>query len=127
MLTLCRFQKVKATLKPHIDAVGRKVNDPNLFDDIRQSCADRRAFLLMSKDGYIILKPQVKSGLIKTIVWFAYSERPGAMFKYRKEIERLCRENGSTLIEWWSCSQALDLFSEKHNYQKAMTVWSKEL
>lgn len=115
-----------------ISRIGSRANDPSLYERIEKACLNQQAFLFVSRDGFIVLKPMAGRRLL---VWVAHSHTAADRLAYFYEIERLARELPASMITFWSNRRGFARIAPAFGYSatsstwmdKPITVWSKNL
>ena len=124
---LVSFQNHSDCIKDPITNIGLSCNRRRLYEDIEDACKNKRAFLFMNEDGFFVLKPYVRDGLIIVQVWVAYSKIGNAMTKYQSAIEECAKDIGAAQLEFYTARKGYERLAPRHGWQKAFTVWTKDL
>ena len=85
--------------KYQITKIGNAVNDPEMFERVKEACLDRRAFLFVGPEGFTVLKPIAGPAVLS---WCSHTNRRADLFMYQQEIERLSRMIQAEWIEFWT-------------------------
>ena len=113
-----------------IIAIGRTVNDADLFKNIQKACREKQAFLFSEKDSFVVLTFKNTS----LFIWAAWSSIPRCMDLYTPMFEQMGRDIGATQIEFWSVRKGFfKRLSQDWSHQQStwnetpITVWTKPL
>lgn len=60
-------------LRTVIEATGIRGNDPNIFRVIDEACSNERAFLFLSGDDFVILRPRINQATYLELLFVAAS------------------------------------------------------
>jgi len=113
-----------------ITSIGESVNDPQLFNRIQKACLNKQAFLFVSRDGFVVLKPMAGKRLL---IWVACSFLHTNRLSYLYEIERFARDIDARILVFWSNRRGFNRLSlgfssvESEWMGRPITVWSKHL
>lgn len=115
-----------------ISRIGSSVNDPNLYQRIEEACLNKQAFLFLSQDGFVILKPVSGPGVL---VWVAHSYSAVDRLSYIYEIERFAREIDAKHLTFWSNRKGFFKIIPQYGFTslsaqwmgEPITVWSKRI
>ncbi|WGY45224.1 hypothetical protein [Vibrio sp. ABG19] len=128
-LSLQPYDKWRGRLYPILLKTEHK-NRHAFAENVDRALLNRKAFLFLSPDGFLVLKPFDGD---KVCIMFAYSFVQGATTKYQPEIERLCRQIGAKqLVFCTALGKAFARVSKRLGYQLVeknghISTWLKEL
>jgi len=131
-LRLVDFADWELRIAHHIIDIGLTCNKPYLHRDIKDACLNKRAFLFVAPEGFVVLKPQAKNAVRSILVWVAYSMSGTAINDYADKIESLARETGSTHLDFYTVRRGFDKLAptlgwSKERVEGDFTVWRKAL
>ncbi len=117
--------------RQQINEIGNTVNDPDLFENIKEACLEKRAFLFSESTSFAVLSFKH----VSLFVWVAGSAMSNGMANYLPTFEQMGRDVGSTYIEFWSIRKGffklLPPLGWTHIQSEwngiPITVWSKTL
>lgn len=115
-----------------ITNIGNSVNDLNLYDRISKACLNKQAFLFVSLDGFVVLKPMSGKRLL---IWVAFTFKAVSRIAYMREIERFGRDIEANSLMFWSCRPGFRKIIKPFGFESTesewmgtpITVWSKQL
>lgn len=115
-----------------ISRIGDSVNDTDLYNRIEKACLNKQAFLFVSRDGFLVMRPMAGNRLL---IWVAHSNKSTDRLAYFFEIERLAREISASMITFWSNRKGFFRIAPSYGYtatsstwmNRPITVWSKKL
>lgn len=126
---------VPSAIKSRIDQInqiGDSVSDPELYSRIEKACHNKQAFLFLSCDGFVVLKPMAGKRLL---IWVAHSNAPIDRVSYLYEIERFARDIHAAKLIFFSNRKGFHRVIPRFGFNavesdwmgKPITVWSKAL
>ncbi|MGR5465372.1 hypothetical protein ACPV5G_20760 [Photobacterium damselae] len=86
-------------------------------DEIDKALSDGRAFLFIGADGFFVLEPLSRNGIVRVNVMFAFNWGANAIDRYQSIIERLAREIGARSIELYTVVKGLIPLLENNNWR----------
>lgn len=115
-----------------INRIGASINDPKLFKRIEEACLNQQAFLFVSPDGFLVLKPVTGPGVL---VWAAHSIRKTNRLTYFFEIEQFARDINAQHVTFLSRRKGFHKIAPLYGYsprpdvwmERPITVWIKHL
>jgi hypothetical protein len=115
-----------------IKKIGDSVNDPDLYSRIEKACHNKQAFLFISADVFVVLKPMAGKRLL---IWVACSNTPVDRVSYLFEIERFARDIHAERLVFYSNRKGFHKVIPRYGFNavdsewmgKPITVWSKAL
>lgn len=105
--------------KDRINRIGERVNDPDLFKNIKEACLNKRAFFFAFEKGFFVLRP--RPGAV--LVWVAASYSPANRLAVQSIIEDLVREIGGQCIEFWTVRPGFNRVARSLGYSPAPDIW----
>lgn len=102
-------------LFPIIKQTERR-NDHIFADEIDKALSEDRAFLFIGDDGFFVLEPLSRNGIVRVNVMFAFNWGANAIDRYQSTIERLAREIGARSIELYTVVKGLIPLLESNNW-----------
>jgi hypothetical protein len=100
-----------------IEEAARR-NNHDFAQQVDEALLDSRAFLLITKCGFIVLQPTIKDGLVWVNIMFAYSWGTTALGLHMEEIYALARKIGARGIELYTVVPKLELFLTRKKFTK---------
>lgn len=115
-----------------ISRIGASVNDPTLFIRVKEACLNRRAFLFVSQEGFVVLQPVIGPGVL---IWIAHSDQAVDRLSYLCELERFARDISAKHLTFWSARKGFYRIIPRYGFTskpaewmgKPITVWTKKL
>ncbi|KZZ72401.1 hypothetical protein A3765_28525 [Oleiphilus sp. HI0130] len=116
---------------PHLQKIAEDSEQPNLTRDALEACLTKRAFLLISKTGFLIVKPKVRDGKTQLLLWVAWS--PAGRPEYTEEdlnfLGRLFEVNE---LEFWTKRKGFARLGPRLGFEmvgieSGFNVWRKAL
>ncbi|MGR5241752.1 hypothetical protein ACPV36_12715 [Photobacterium damselae] len=103
-------------LLPIIQQTERR-NNHKFADEIDKALSDGRAFLFIGADGFFVLEPLSRNGIVRVNIMFAFNWGANAIDRYQSTIERLAREIGARSIELYTAVKGLIPLLENNNWR----------
>lgn len=115
-----------------ISRIGANVNDPTLYQRIEEACLKQQAFLFVSQECFVILRPTTGPGVL---IWVAHSNKAVDRLCYIYEIERFARDINAKHLTFWSNRKGFSRVIPRYGFEarpaewmgKPITVWTKKL
>jgi len=115
-----------------ITRIGASVNDPNLYRRIEEACLKKQAFLFVSQECFVILKPTAGPGVL---VWIAQTYKAVDRLGYLYEMERFARDISAKHLTFWSNRKGFSKIIPQYGFVakpaewmgSPITVWTKKL
>lgn len=115
-----------------ITRIGSAVNDPKLYQRIEEACLNKQAFLFVSQEGFVVLKPVAGPGVL---IWVAHSSKVTDRLSYMYELERFARDINAKHLTFWSNRKGFARVIPQYGFSgtsanwmgKPITVWTKKL
>lgn len=86
--------------RAEIVSISKSTNEPELFDNVKKACLNRRAFLFVCSDGFAVLEPVVRDSIGRGVnIWLAFSRDQNTWGKYLPDVENLTRNIGGSYVE----------------------------
>lgn len=103
-------------LLPIIQQIEQR-NNHMFADEIDKALSEDRAFLFIGDDGFFVLEPLSRNGIVRVNVMFAFNWGANAIDRYQSTIERLAREIGARSIELYTAVKGLIPLLENNNWR----------
>lgn len=131
-LVKVEWSKHRERLKPFIDAIGDKANDPKFYTNINKACSNERAFLFLAFDGFIVLRPRQQNKLTYVEIAAGYFTGGNAATRYQKQIISLARMGSASYIEFLTIRKGAGHVAKKLGWKYSgnhehLTVWRYHL
>ncbi|WP_157497746.1 hypothetical protein [Gilvimarinus chinensis] len=129
-LAPCRFER----WREEVERLSHTVNDPDMFDRIKEALLNRRAFFFESEHGIAVLKPCATHALAWVAISSNHCGRIG-LESYFSELEFLAQVAGSPALQFWTTRKGFTRICQRRGYQSCasewrgtpITVWEKPL
>ncbi len=132
LLVRVKWSEHRERLKPFIDKVGIKANDPELYTSIDKACSNEWAFLFLAPDGFCVLQPrhQRKTSYIDVVI--AFSHGGNAMQSYLPLIIKLAKQGTAEFIRFYTIRKGFEKIAPRFDWQKAgyhrnLAIWRYKL
>jgi hypothetical protein len=118
-LTLVRVEwsEHRERLKPNIDDIGNKANDPELYTHIDKACSNEWAFLFLAPDGFVVLRPRHQRTIDFIEVLVAYCSGGNAFQKYLSNLLFLAQLGKATHLQFLTARKGLNKVAPKHGWR----------
>ncbi len=124
------WQQYRDKLLPIIQTTEKR-NSHLFSDEIDKALSSDRAFLFVGEDGFFVLQPISRTGIVTVNVMFAFNWESNAIHRYQSTIERLSREIGARGLELTTAVKGLIPLLEAHGWQQTnsdrIMHWTKIL
>ncbi len=131
-LAKAKWSKHREKLKPVLDIIGLKANDPAFYANIDKACSNEWAFLFLAPDGFVILRPRQDHNTSYIEITAGYCNGGNAINKYQQQIISLARMGNARYIEFLTirkgASKVAVKFGWKHyGYHEQLAIWRYQL
>lgn len=122
----------RARLKSLIDRIGALANDKDFYTNIDKACSNEWAFLFLSPDGFVILRPRYQREVNYIDVVAAHCYESNAIYKYLPFILTLARKGQAQFLRFYTVRKGFDKVALKHGFNKAgyhrnFAIWRYKL
>lgn len=83
-----------------IDKVASDVNEPDLFENIKDACRKKQAFCFGDETTRVVLKLMEREGVRYMLVWLGVSTGIGALEKFNPIVTEISRAAGAEWFEF---------------------------
>lgn len=83
-----------------INKVATDVNEPDLFENIKDACRKKQAFCFGDETTRVVLKLMEREGLRYMLVWLGVSTGIGALEKFNPIVTEISRAAGAEWFEF---------------------------
>lgn len=129
-ITKQNWQQYRDKLLLIIQATEKR-NSHIFSDEIDKALSSGRAFLFVGEDGFFVLQPLSRSGIVTVNVMFAFNWESNAIDRYQSTIEQLSREIGARGLELTTAVNGLIPLLEAQGWQQTnsdrIMHWTKTL
>ncbi|MGR5465348.1 hypothetical protein ACPV5G_20640 [Photobacterium damselae] len=115
-ITKKSWRDYREKLFPIIKQTERR-NNHKFADEIDKALSDGRAFLFIGADGFFVLEPLSRNGIVRVNVMFAFNWGANAIDRHQSTIESLAREIGARSIELYTAVKGLIPLLENNNWR----------
>jgi len=131
-LVKVKWSEHRERLKPIIDEIGLKANDPELYTNIDKACSNEWAFLFLALDGFIVLQPRYQRQIIYIDITVAYFTAGNALQKYLPFLVTLAKKGAAQFIRFYTIRKSADKVApnygwEKIGYHRNLAIWRYKL
>jgi len=116
-LVMVEWSKYRDKIKIHIDNIGSKANDHELYTNIDKACSNEWAFLFLATDGFVILRPRHQQQTHYIDVSAAYCDSGNALLKYQQHIINLASCGNAKYIEFYTVRKGFNRIAPKYKWQ----------
>lgn len=102
--------------KPLIDNIARRIQEPDMYDRIREALHNRRAFLFQSEDVFTVLTPHPDYMLCWALGSHTQALNRQRQQYYLKEVERLALIGGARFLRIWSVRKGFSRILRGNGY-----------
>lgn len=119
--------------KSHINKLGNRFGERNLYNEITQAIESNEALALMHHEvGIVVIKPVHRGGEFTMLIWLAIGFCRNAFAKYLPVIEDMARQQKVSKIEFETKRKGFKRFAAKFNFNEVRqrdeyTIFSKEV
>lgn len=131
-LVKVKWSEHRKRLKPFIDGIGLKTNDPQLYTNIDKACSNEWAFLFLSPDGFCVLQPRYQRKIVYLDIVAAHSTGGNAMSLYLPFIIMLAKQGAAKFIRFYTVRKGFERTATKYGWLKAgyhrnLAIWRYKL
>ncbi|WP_407330547.1 hypothetical protein [Enterovibrio sp. 27052020O] len=94
-------------------------NSHDFTQQVDDALTNGSAFLFIADDGFMVLKPTTRNGVIWVTVMFAFNWGGDAISRYQSHIETMTRQIGGRGVELFTAVAALSPILLDQGYSKA--------
>lgn len=106
--------------RSEIISISKPINEPELFENVKKACLNRRAFLFVCSDGFAVLEPVVREPIGKGVnIWLAFSRGKDTWGKHLPEVELLARRIGGAYVELSAARKGYFRRAPKYGFELA--------
>lgn len=102
-----------------ISEIGESVNDPTLFDRVKEACLNRRAFLFVSPECFLVLKPFSDS----VLVWVACANARINHNEFIVDLNQLCTDVSAKKVFFYSNRRGFEKLAKKFGFISSPSMW----
>lgn len=119
-------------LKPLIDEIALKSNNPELYTTTDKACSDERAFLFLSPDSFCVLQPRHQRQTTYLDIVIAHSNCGDAMSIHLPFIVMLAKKGAAEYIRFYTVRKGFERVAKKHGwgkygYHRNLAIWRYKL
>ena len=118
-LVKVEWSKYREFLKPEIDKIGVKANDPKFYTYIDKACSNEWAFLFLSPGGFVVLQPRQQREVSYIDIVAAHCIEGDAIPKYLSFILTLASKGKAQYLRFYTVRKGFDKVALKHGFNKA--------
>lgn len=131
-LVRVKWSEHRERLKPFIDEIALKTNDPQLYTNTNKACSNEWAFLFLSPDGFCVLQPRYQREIIYLDVTIAYCSGGNALKKYLPFIVMLAKKGAAQFLRFYTVRKGFEKIApkygwEKQGYHRNLAIWRYKL
>lgn len=131
-LVKVKWSEHRERLKPFIDEIGLKADDPQLYTNIDKACSNEWAFLFLAPDGFIVLQPRYQRQIIYIDITAAHFTAGNALNKYLSPLITLAKQGNAQFIRFYTVRKSADKVApkygwEKQGYHRNLAIWRYKL
>jgi hypothetical protein len=120
-LKRCDWNIYKHQLKPTIEQVGIKGNSPNIYKIIDEACSNEWAFLFLSPDGFVILRPR-HSKVTYLELLFAYNKSTNSLSTYTPALVSIAHSINAEYLEFITFRKGMNRVAVRENWSICGTI-----
>jgi len=127
-LVKAEWSEHRQRLKEPIERIGKVADDHDLFTNIDKACSNEQAFLFLSPDGFMVLRPRHQSGEPYIEITVASCHGGNAVIRYQNLIAELARRGNAKFIEFLTVRKGCEKVAPrhgwiKHGYHQHLAIW----
>lgn len=131
-LVKVKWSEHRERIKPIIDKMALKTNDPDIYSYIDKACSNEWAFLFLAPNGFCVLQPRYQREITYIDVTIAYSTDGDAISKYLPFIIMLAKKGSAQFLRFYTARKGFDKVAPKHGlhkigYHRNLAVWRYKL
>lgn len=115
----------------HIHQIALDTDEPSLTRDVIEACLNERAFLLLSKTGFLVVKPMIRDGNSRLLLWVAWSSSGKPEYSV-EDLDYLGDLFGVDELEFWTKRKGFARLGPRLGFDlvemiNGFNVWRKAL
>lgn len=131
-LVKVKWSEHRERLKPIIDEIGLKANDPELYTNINKACSNEWAFLFLANEGFTVLRPRFQNNINYIEVSVAYCTSGDVVNHFVPLVHHLAKKVDAQFIEFLSVRKGFRKLAMRagltyHGQHQHFAIWRYHL
>jgi hypothetical protein len=108
----------RVRLKDQIDRIGELANDKDFYTNIDKACSNEWAFLFLSPNGFLILRPRHNQQVSYIDVVAAHCHEGDAISKYLPFVLTLAKKGQAQYLRFYTVRKGFNKVALNHGFTK---------